>query len=332
MGRSRSLALNGGKGLLSALLLWWLLRGGMFDRVVEVTANRFHLGAFLLGLGAFALSNVFGGIQWNILLRAQEIRIPFRKAISLYFVGLFFSNFLPANLGGDVVKVVDLYRSTGKGGGVVAATLMDRGAGLAMLSLMACIAGAVSWNLFGNEPFLLLLPLFFLAFIGGGLLVISNRMVSALQRLVAKFPVKAVRDKVSSVLTALFTFRHRKRALLLALAVALPVQSLRIGVHYLAARALGVHAAPVYFFLFIPMIAVFIALPISINGLGVREGLGVYFYGMIGIDNDLAFAISFLAYVIGVLVSLTGGALFVLRPGSRGREGAADLRRGAGSG
>lgn len=317
MSRPRSILLNVGKGLISLLLLWWLLRGEMLGRVVEVTTHRFHLTPFLLGLGAFALSNLLGGLQWNILLRAQGIHIPLRRAISLYFVGLFFSNFLPANLGGDVVKVVDLYRSTGKGGGAVAATLMDRAAGLGVLSLMACLAGAFSWSLFGGEPFLLFLPLFFLFFAGGGLLVLSNRMVQLMQRLVTLFPIRVVREKVNSLLSALFTYRHNKRALLLALLIAIPVQTLRIGVHYLAARSIGVEASPLYFFLFIPIIAVFIALPLSINGLGIREGLGVYFYGLIGINKELAFSISFLAYIIGVVVSLAGGILFVIRPGGR---------------
>ncbi len=324
--KASSLLLNTGKVLISLLLLLYLLRGDMLSRVVDVTTHNFHLTAFLLGLGAFALSNLLGGLQWNILLRAQGITISLRRAISLYFVGLFFSNFLPANLGGDVVKVVDLYRATGRGGGAVAATLMDRAAGLGVLSLMACVAGAFSWNIFGGEPFLLVLPIFFIFFAGGGLLVLSNRMVRLMQKLVGLLPIRMVQEKVNSLLSALLTFRHNKQALLLALLIAVPVQTLRIAVHYLAARSIGVDESIIYFFLFIPIIAVFIALPISINGLGIREGLGVYFYGMIAINSEQAFSISFLAYIIGVVVSLAGGVLFVIRQGGkRVKTGGADL-------
>ncbi len=292
----------------------------MLQRAVEETRDRFHAGPFLLGLAAFALSNVFGSMQWNLLLRAQGIHIPFRRALSLYFVGLFFSNFLPANLGGDVVKVVDLHRDTGKGSGAVAATLMDRGAGLAILALMATVAGLISREAFGAEPFLLLLPGFLLFFLAGGAAIMSNRVVKLLQKTMAIIPFQAVRNAADSVLTALFQFRSRKRALLLAVLMAIPVQTLRVLVHLFAARSIGIDAAAapaVYFFLFIPIVAVFIALPISINGLGVREGLGVYFYGLIGIGDELAFSISFLAYLIGVVVSLIGGLVFVFRPTRR---------------
>ena len=137
-----------------------------------------------------------------------------------------------------------------------------------------------------------------------------------------RIPFVWVRAKTESVLTALFLYRDQRGALLRALAIALPVQTLRIGVHYLAARSIGVDAPAIYFFLFIPLIAVFIALPISINGLGVRESLGVYLYARIGIPQELAFSISFLAYLIGVVVSLVGGGIFLLRSGVPKRAGA----------
>ncbi|NNE09268.1 MAG: flippase-like domain-containing protein [Gemmatimonadetes bacterium] len=306
------------KAAISIGLLWFLLRGGVLERAIEETRDRFELPFFLLGLAAFALSNLLGGIQWNLLLRAQEIVISTWRAVSLYFVGLFFSNFLPANLGGDVVKVVDLYRETGKGGGAVAATVVDRGAGLIVLSLMACVSGFLYWKWFGFDRFLYLIPLFFLVFIGTGLLVLSNRCVRFLERTLARVPIDSVRTKGEALLQALFVYRKRKLALLAAFCVALVVQTLRVLVHYFAARTIGLDPPLVLFFLFIPIIAVFLALPISINGLGIREGLGVYLYGLIGIESELAFTISFLAYVIGVVVSLLGGVFFIVRP-NRGR-------------
>lgn len=312
-GRLRGAARTVGKIGISAVLLWLLLRGGTWERVIDLAAARFHLVPFLLGVAAFALSNVLGAYQWNVLLRAQGIEIGFRRALSLYFTGLFFSNFLPANIGGDVYKVVDVYRSSGRGGGAVAATMMDRGIGFAMLAAMACVAGVFALPVLGRQPFLLLLPFFLLFFVGTVLMLLSRRAGALLLRIVRVIPFAWVRAKGESVLTAVLQFRTRRGALVTALAVALPVQALRILVHYAAALAIGVQAPVLYFFLFIPIVAVFIALPISINGLGVREGLGVLLYAKIGVGSEEAFSLSFLAYLIGVLVSLPGIAGFVTR-------------------
>lgn len=303
------------KVLLSAGLLYVLLRGGQLGRVVAETRGRFHLLPFVVGLLAFAVSNILGGCQWNLLLRAQGIHIGFKRAIILYYVGLFFSNFLPANIGGDVMKVVDVYRSSGKGGGAVAATLIDRATGLAMLALMACVAAVPTYSVLGGEPFLLLIPLFFLFFLGGALMILSRRAAAWSLRMIGRLPVRWFRVKAESIVAAIFQYRATRRTLLAALLIALPVQTLRILVHYFAARSIGIDAPAVYFFLFIPIVAVFIALPISINGIGVRETLGVFLYAMIGIQQELAFSISFLAYIIGVLVSLAGGFFFVARSG-----------------
>lgn len=311
--RTRKLLFSAGKIVLSAGLLYVLLQGGTWQRVVELTRERFLLTPFLLAVAAFAVSNVLGGLQWEILLRAQGIRIGLGRAIALYFVGLFFSNFLPANIGGDVMKVVDVYRSSGRGGGAVAATIMDRAIGFAMLAAMACVAGPFALPVLGRQPFLLLLPLFLLFFAGAVLLMLSRRVGAVLLRVVAAVPLPFVREKGGSVLTAVLQFRDRRRALLLALTVALPVQTLRILVHYAAARAIGVDAPALYFFLFIPIVAVFIALPISINGIGVREGFGVLLFAKIGIAAEGAITISFLAYLVGVVVSLAGGVIFVFR-------------------
>jgi len=56
---------------------------------------------------------------------------------------------------------------------------------------------------------------------------------------------------------------------------ALVTQVMRIGVHILFARALGIHVEAAYFFLFVPLLAVIVSLPISLNGIGVREGAGI---------------------------------------------------------
>jgi len=55
------------------------------------------------------------------------------------------------------------------------------------------------------------------------------------------------------------------------------------------------------------------ALPISIGGLGVREGVLVELFGRVGIIESQAFALSLLGYAAGIAASLLGGIAFVLR-------------------
>jgi hypothetical protein len=69
----------------------------------------------------------------------------------------------------------------------------------------------------------------------------------------------------------------------------------------------------VYFFLFVPLLAVIVSLPISLNGIGVREGAGILLFGWIGVDRAHAFSLQFTTYLVAVAVSLLGGLVFLVR-------------------
>jgi len=112
-------------------------------------------------------------------------------------------------------------------------------------------------------------------------------------------------------------FRGKRGLLLQLLCVALVVQVLRIGVHVLFARALDLHIPITYFFLFVPLVAVIVSLPISLNGIGVREGAGILLFGLVGLDKSSAFALQFGTYLVAVGVSLVGGLVFLARIPSR---------------
>jgi uncharacterized membrane protein YbhN (UPF0104 family) len=77
--------------------------------------------------------------------------------------------------------------------------------------------------------------------------------------------------------------------------------------------ALGVQISIAYYFLFVPVLAFLISLPISLNGIGVREGAAVVLFQLAGLTREQAFSIPFLTYVIAVLISLLGGLIFVSR-------------------
>jgi hypothetical protein len=97
------------------------------------------------------------------------------------------------------------------------------------------------------------------------------------------------------------------------ISLALVIQLARIGVHVLVARSLGLNVSLTYFFLFVPLLAVIVSLPISLNGIGVREGAGIVLFGLVGVDRAHAFSLQFMTYVVAVAVSLLGAAVFLGR-------------------
>jgi hypothetical protein len=121
-------------------------------------------------------------------------------------------------------------------------------------------------------------------------------------------------------------FRGRTRLLLSTLALAVVVQLSRIGVHVAVARALDLAVPLPYFLLFVPLLAVIVSLPISFNGIGVRESAGVVLFGLVGLGQAAAFSLQFTTYLVAVAVSLLGGVVFLIRLPRRRAE-RRELRR-----
>jgi uncharacterized protein (TIRG00374 family) len=306
-GVSRALKL-GISGLLFAFILWKV----DLSRVIE-QFGKFQLGHAVWGTVLFAVSCVAGGIQWDLLLKGQGIRLPLRKAMSFYFVGLYFSNFLPANLGGDVIRVYDVHRSGGNTEGAVAATFFDRLFGLVALAILAVLAALSSLTVLQNEVVMasgLGLAVILAAVLG---LTFSRTLARRVDWLLQPFGFAGLRTRLKAVYESAYAYRSKSGLLWGVTGVALVVQVLRVLVHYECAVALGIDIPMKYYFLFIPVIAILIALPISINGIGVRENSGVFFFAQAGVSPPEAFSMGFLAYLVGVVVSLVGGVLFLVR-------------------
>jgi uncharacterized membrane protein YbhN (UPF0104 family) len=97
---------------------------------------------------------------------------------------------------------------------------------------------------------------------------------------------------------------------------------LLIAVNYLIALSLGVRVSLWYFFLFVPIISFLLVLPVSLSGLGVREGGYVYLFSQAGVSAPLALTMSLVVYACNVAAGSIGGMLYTL-------EGVRGVRREA---
>ena len=91
------------KLLISFALLYWLFfqLGDPAQLWREIrTAN---MSLLVLGSLCYAAAVALSGIKWGILLRAVAIPVPLWRLLHYQWVAEFFNNFLPAQVGGDVM-------------------------------------------------------------------------------------------------------------------------------------------------------------------------------------------------------------------------------------
>jgi len=296
--RVRTLALGLLKATVSIGLLALLLLRVDVARLWSYARNASIV--WLAGaLGLYLLMVLASAWRWGVLLRAQHVRLPFTALTSSFLVATFFNNFLPSNIGGDVVRA--LYLAEGHRPGVaINSVVFDRVSGLVLLMALGA-AALIAFPQYGL-PWPLTASL-----VAGGLVLVLGWWMCP--RLVRLLPVgNRLRRQVETELGPFW----RDRVLLARVAVAsLAFHLTQVGVQYVLARAAGVALPFSYCLVLHPVISVMTAVPLSVAGIGVREGGYLYFLGRINVDDSIAVTLGLLWFAVTVMAGLVGGALFL---------------------
>jgi len=252
--------------------------------------------------------------RWRLLLDAQAVRVPTRTLAESFWVALFFNNFLPSNIGGDVVRIADTSRPAGSKTLATTVIFVDRVLGLFAL-LSVGVAGALAARGLGIDiPGTAWIEAGALAALAlCGLLFFAPALLDLLLA-----PLKAlghpwVIERLGTLQETLARFRRRPSALAGALGGALLVQGVIVVFYTLTARSLSVPLPLVLAGVLVPVAIVVQMVPVSINGFGVREAVFSFFFARFGLSIEAAVAVSLLGTALIMLFSLGGGALFLLR-------------------
>ena len=307
------------KAVVSVGLIYWLL-----ERIcVQNLVGQFVAGLWrwvLLSVTSFAVSNLLGSWQWNLLLRAKQINLSFWQVSSYYHVGLFFNNFLVGNIGGDAFRVYDIRRSSGDVTGAISAVFFDRFAGFFALSTLALMVAMVGLQqLFHNSTFYLVVFIL-TGWIFGLLFLFMEGFARKFSFIIKLLTPSTLHVKMRELYYSIHQFSQQKALLVKIFAIAFMVQGLRILTHYFAAYSVGVQANAAYFFIFIPIVALVASLPISLGGIGVREQSAVTLFAKVGIASAEVVAFELLAYIVGILASVPGGVIFAFRRETPAKE------------
>lgn len=290
----------------------------LFSRV-DVNAMVYQIArangvALLLALALYFLAIGLSVFKWDIVVRAQNIRVPFNDLMMYYFVGLFFGNLLPSNVGGDVVRAYGLMRASGRGEAAAISVLVDRLMGLVaflgaavVMAILATIVLARGSELQQLEVATVVTATIFLF---AAALLFSRRFSQRVKRIFDFSLLHPLRPMAQRVFEALQVYRHSYRALALNVAISACIVVVTTLVWYTVAYALGETVSLFYFFLFNPLIAFVLLIPISFNGLGPKEATAVFFFGLVGMSSEVALAMSLMFHLIVVISSLPGGVLW----------------------
>jgi uncharacterized membrane protein YbhN (UPF0104 family) len=274
---------------ISSVFLYFVFEKTGLTQVLR-TLSRINIIAFIAAIFLYVFAQLISTLRWKLLLPDG---LGLKKLFSLYMIGAFFNTFLPGIIGGDAIKGFYLYKITGKVGLALASVFMDRYLGFVVLIAICAVAFPFGYQyLYGSNIEWILLSVI-LSFIIGSFLFFGLRIGQHIKHL-------------ADLYNYFHIYRNERGMIGKALLLSVFIQFSGFLAVYILALGLGQHIPFLSLLIYLPLIILIAMIPISISGLGVREGAFVLFFGFIGVKPDAAAAISLSWFISASAGSLIG--------------------------
>jgi len=295
-----------------------ILMAGLVYRSINIESLRATflsmspLSVALVVVG-YTVGQLLSSVKWWTIAYAGGIKAPYHTALKAYFIGMFLNCFSFGMLGGDAARGILVAQGMPKKTEGIASVAADRIHGLIVLS---CIALATSAFMESGRVSPELIRLLLMLAVGCSLgwlvgpwlftklpFVRNTRLGGKLRQVLAIFPRN---PKTLCLITAISAIFHLTQ----------------ISLHAIMAAGMGIHIPFTTLLLVIPFVNIVCSLPISWNGLGVREKAYTYFLtaspAIVSYEQAVAFGAIWLLAVtvssaIGGLVAIISGDLQILR-------------------
>lgn len=257
-------------------------------------------------IGMYSVGQLISSYKWWRIVRAAGINVSYGHTLRSYFMGVFANCFGLGTIGGDALRGVMVGQRAGRKTLGVATVVADRLHGLAVLALI----GTAGNLLFGSQIGFSNLSWFLVA-LGLG---ITTAWFVGPAFVKAVFPNNTFGKKIAELTEA---FPRRSSTLIQISLISASMHLLQIAIHYVMGLALGIEISLTLLIATIPFINILASLPISWNGLGVRETSYNFFLVPAIIQPEQAVAFGAMWLMAVTLSSAVGGVIAILSNGGK---------------
>jgi uncharacterized protein (TIRG00374 family) len=302
------------KMFISVALLYFIVKDVNFSDIFE-SLKLSNKQILLVAFSLHAVGIIVSAIRWKILLKAQGIQSKIGFLIQSYLVATFFNHFMPSTVGGDSVRAYDSWKLGENKTKAFAVVMVDRFIGLLTLLIFVIIATFFTENITSKIPnlnlWLTILSFGAISIIWFVLyppLNLFEKLVNSKHALIKK--IGSLFYKLGS---AFKQFNTQKRALFNALGLSILLQINVVFYYFLISEALRFNIDIINFFLIVPLTIFIMMIPISLNGIGLRENALFFFLSFYGVLKSQALTFAWLEYGMLLILGMIGGIVYALR-------------------
>jgi uncharacterized membrane protein YbhN (UPF0104 family) len=282
-----------------------------------------RLSLWLLAMGLYLGTQTVSALRWRLLAGVHGFGGSTSRYVAYYFIGMFFNLVLPTSVGGDVVRAwylanqaeapADARRLT-----AFLSVFAERLSGVLMLVGVACCS-------------LLLCPLELPWWVSGAVIGIGLAGVGGLlalpllRKFLASERLGARGQRLRHLVQGCFSYLGHPRLLFWTSVLSLLVQAANVVLVALVGAALGLQIEPYYYGVVVPLVTLLTLLPISVNGMGLREFGYMVLLAPAGVDGSSAVLLAFLSFAVVTGASLLGVGFYLFGRFPRFRIEPADV-------
>jgi hypothetical protein len=288
------------KWTVSTVLLFIIFQQLDFGRLLSVLKS-FSFPWFVPYVIILVLNVFIASFKWWKILSFENFQYKFFSVLKLFWIGMFYNQFLPGRIGGDAVKMFYLAqneesRKAGASGSVVIDRLYNL-IGLLLIAFVGLFFCKVQVEL-------LILPVLLFGFFLIMLLLVIVGIEPVLEKTnLLRFPLF---KKVNHIVKAFkpYLCSWKRNIFMVTWGILYQFSSI-LGAYFLG-RSLHIDLSLDYYIVFVPMVVIITMLPFTIGGLGIREGGYLVFFTRVGVGSETAIGFSLFGYFMLLLLSLPG--------------------------
>lgn len=282
-----------------AVRLDWSQVAGCFARL--------NLGLWVLSIALYTVCQLLSVVRWQMLSRVLGFHGTYPHYVGIYHIGMFFNLLLPTSVGGDVVRawyLAGMQNTLSPARRTLAAlsVLADRVSGVALLIVLACLALPLSPVPLPSWIQIAVVAIGVGMILGGVLVLLAARVAP---RLVTRLS-RRVQALALRLLSTVPLFLRHPRLLLVTSLLSFAVQVVGVAMVWCVSLGLGLEVPLVCYGVVVPLTALLTLLPVSINGMGLREAAMVLMLAPLGVATAAAVSLSFLVFLATMVCSLAG--------------------------
>jgi glycosyltransferase 2 family protein len=298
---------------LSIGLIALILNNIDISSTIQLLINT-NLKFFLLALVVLALQTLIATARWRIVLECFNFTSRYMKILGYLWIGIFFNQALPSSIGGDAIRCYYLCRGGSTVKDASLGILLDRLSGMMGLMILVLSTTPLLFNML-NSPSE-----------KWGVVFMAVGILSAITIV---FVLDFIPQKFShwKIVRGFYALASEGRRVILSKSYGLKLILLSTAIHSLSiiavivlARGLGLTVEWLGILIVVPLVALFMTIPISIAGWGIREGVMVVGLGYLGVEPEQALALSILYGLLMLAIALPGGVIWLLGDHSSGLE------------